>query len=116
MRRAHPAVPSSPSSTRRSVDRSATKSGGDFARADFMAARAALAACGIPVVDAALAKSEEEAVALQRRFAAPVAVKAETPGLLHKSDIGGVRLNCADATEVAEAYRTVIANARSAGF
>jgi acetate---CoA ligase (ADP-forming) len=93
-----------------------TKSGGDLARADFMAARAALAACGIPVVDAALARSEEEAVALQRRFAAPVAVKAETPGLLHKSDIGGVRLNCANATEVAEAFRAVIANARGAGF
>jgi acyl-CoA synthetase (NDP forming) len=43
-------------------------------------------------------------------------VKAETPGLLHKSDIGGVRLGCANASVVAEAYRAVIQNARNAGF
>lgn len=87
----------------------------DFGSADFMAARAALLAHGVPVVDAALARSEEEAVALQRRFAVPVAVKAEAPGLLHKSDIGGVRLNCGDATAVANAYRAVTGNLRSAG-
>ena len=83
---------------------------------DFLAARSALMSCGIAVVDAALARSEEEAVAAQRRFGVPVAVKAEAPGLLHKSDIGCVRLNCAGAGDVAEAYRAVVHNARQAGF
>jgi acyl-CoA synthetase (NDP forming) len=92
----------------------APKAALDFAHADFMAARAVLLAHGIPIIDTVLAKSEEEAIALQRRFARPVAVKAELPGLLHKSDIGGVRLNCGTAAEVADAYRTVIGNARKA--
>jgi len=87
----------------------------DFAAAGFMALRQALLAHDVPVVDAALAASEGEAVALQRRFGAPVALKAEVPGLLHKSDLGCVRLNCG-AADVAGAYRAVIGNARQAGF
>lgn len=83
---------------------------------DFLSARKALTSWGIPVVEAALAQSGEEAVALQRRWGVPVALKAETPGLLHKSDIGCVQLNCADAVQVAEAYRFVVRNARKAGF
>lgn len=92
-----------------------TKAGLDFASGGFMAIRDALLAHGIPIVEAALAQSEDEAVALQRRFDAPVALKAEAPGLLHKSDVGCVRLNCG-AADVAEAYRGVIGNARKAGF
>ena len=38
------------------------------------------------------AQSESEAIALQQRFGTAVAIKAEVPGLLHKSDIGCVRL------------------------
>lgn len=87
----------------------------DFANAGFMAIREALLSYGVPVVDAALANSEDEAVALQRRFDAPVVLKAEVPGLLHKSDVGCVRLNCG-ALDVAEAYRAVIGNAHKAGF
>ncbi|MGH9614962.1 MAG: acetate--CoA ligase family protein, partial [Bryobacteraceae bacterium] len=91
------------------------KAGWDFVNADFMTIREALRAYGIPIVDAALAKAEDEAVVLQRRFDAPVALKAEVPGLLHKSDVGCVKLNCGP-TDVAEAYRAVIGNARKAGF
>ena len=87
----------------------------DFADAGFMAVRKAMLAYDVPIVDAALAGSEDEAVTLQRRFDAPVALKAEVPGLLHKSDVGCVRLNCG-AGEVAEAYRAVTGNARKAGF
>jgi acetate---CoA ligase (ADP-forming) len=82
---------------------------------DFLMMRKTLLSCGIPVVDAALARSEEEAVAVQRRFGVPVAVKAEMPGVLHKSDIGCVQLDCAGA-DVAQAYRAVVKNAGKAGF
>lgn len=91
------------------------KAGLDFANAGFMAIREAMIAYGIPIVDAAPAGSEDEAVALQCRFDAPVALKAEVPGLLHKSDVGCVRLNCGPA-DVADAYRAVIGNASKAGF
>jgi acetate---CoA ligase (ADP-forming) len=82
----------------------------------FLAARQALVASGVPVVEAGLAHSEEDAVALLRRFGTSVAVKAEAPGLLHKSDLGCVRLGCASESDVREAYRTVVQNARKAGF
>jgi hypothetical protein len=75
-----------------------------------------LVASGVPVVAAALAHSEDEAVALLRRFNTAVAVKAEAPGLLHKSDLGCVRLGCTDEQAVREAYAAVVRNARNAGF
>jgi acyl-CoA synthetase (NDP forming) len=83
---------------------------------NFMTARQALADSGVAITDAALVRSESEALTAFNRFKAPVAVKAEAPGLLHKSDIGGVRLNCKNDAEVAEAYRTVTESARQAGF
>jgi acetyltransferase len=83
---------------------------------DFLAARQALVDAGVPVVLATLASSVEEAVAAQRQFAQPVALKAEASGLLHKSDIGCVRLGCTTADEVAVSYRAIIDNARKAGF
>ena len=88
----------------------------DFPRWDFLTARQLLVASGVPVVDAALAHSEDEAAAVLRRFGTAVAVKAEAPGLLHKSDLGCVRLDCADEQEVRDAYTAVVRNARNAGF
>lgn len=82
----------------------------------FMNARHALLESGVAVVDAVLAASEGEALAAFRRFARPVAVKAEAPGLLHKSDIGGVVLNCSDEALLVAAYRAVMANARKVGI
>jgi acetyltransferase len=81
-----------------------------------MNARQALADNGVPVIEAVLVRSEDDAVAAFRRLGAPVAIKAEAPGLLHKSDIGCVRLDCPSEAAVAEAYRTVTENARKAGF
>ncbi len=83
---------------------------------DFMNSRQVLLDCGVVVVDSMLAKSEDEARAAFRGFGGAVALKAEAPGLLHKSDIGCVRLNCGSETEVAEAYRLVMENAQKAGF
>jgi succinyl-CoA synthetase beta subunit len=88
----------------------------DLPRWDFLTARQVLVASGVPVVDAALAHSEDEAVAVLRRFGTAVAVKAEAPGLLHKSDLGCVRLDCTDEQEVRDAYAAVVRNAGNAGF
>ena len=83
---------------------------------DFLAARNALLASGVPIVEADLASSEAGAVKLLRRFGYAVAVKAEAPGLLHKSELDCVRLHCASERDVTDAYQTVVANARKAGF
>jgi acetate---CoA ligase (ADP-forming) len=83
---------------------------------DFLAAREALVASGVPIVEAELARSEDAAVAVWRRFGGATAVKTEASGLLHKSELDCVRLNCNSEHDVRNAYRTVIANARKAGF
>ena len=88
----------------------------DLPRWDFLTARQVLVASGVPVVDAALAHSEDEAVAVLHRFGTAVVVKAEAPGLLHKSDLGCVRLDCTDEQEVRDAYAAVVRNAGNAGF
>jgi acyl-CoA synthetase (NDP forming) len=83
---------------------------------DFLGARERLVAHGVPAVAAELARTEDEAATIARRLATPVAVKAEAPGLLHKSDIGCVALNCAGDDAVRQAFRTVTANCAKAGF
>src|SRR5262249_9079955 len=79
-------------------------------------AREALVASGVAVVDAASVQSKHEALAVFRRFGGSVAIKADAPGLIHKSDLGCVRLNCGSETELTEAYEEIVENARKAGF
>jgi acetyltransferase len=83
---------------------------------DFMSLRDALAGSGVSMAEAVLASSVTEAVAAWRKFGVPVALKAEADGLLHKSDIGGVRLNCGSEAEVSETFDSVVGSARRAGF
>jgi acetate---CoA ligase (ADP-forming) len=90
--------------------------GDDPGRWDFLDIRDALIASGVPVAETSLAHSEDDAVIVQRRLGGAVAVKAEAPGLLHKSDLGCVCLGCASEYDVREAYREVVQNARNAGF
>jgi acyl-CoA synthetase (NDP forming) len=68
---------------------------------------------GIPAVAALLASSPEEAVALARDVAAPVALKIASADIAHKSDVGGVRLNLSTDEEVHTAYREIMAGAAS---
>jgi acetate---CoA ligase (ADP-forming) len=89
---------------------------GAYRGSDFLSLRRALVDSGVAVVETVLASSQAAAVAALRAFARPVALKAEAPGLLHKSELGCVRLGCATETEVAQAYQAIIANARRAGF
>jgi len=70
---------------------------------------AILRAYGIPMVDSAVAGTEDAAVLAADQLGYPAAVKAADPDLVHKSDIGGVQLRLADADAVRTAYRTVTA-------
>ncbi|MPZ40862.1 MAG: hypothetical protein GEU95_22980 [Rhizobiales bacterium] len=83
---------------------------------DFMSARRTLAEAGIPIMEAALASSAQEALSIMRKLGEPVALKAEAVGLLHKSDLGCVTLNCKTEDEVIAGYHAVVANAKAAGF
>jgi len=63
---------------------------------------------GIPVVEAKLAKTKAEAVALTKKMGFPVALKIVSPDVIHKSDAGGVQLGLANATQVAEAFAKIL--------
>jgi len=47
---------------------------------------------GIPVVEAKLARTKAEAIALSKKFGFPVVLKVMSPDVVHKSDSGGVKL------------------------
>jgi acetate---CoA ligase (ADP-forming) len=63
-----------------------------------------LEAYGIPVAPYRLARSPEAAVDAAEEIGYPVVIKAVAPSVVHKSDVGGVRLNLASATDVRDAY------------
>ena len=70
--------------------------------------RPLLAAYGMPVVAGAAAHSPEEAAAVAGRIGLPVAMKIVSADILHKSDVGGIRLNLASEEEVSLAYRELM--------
>jgi len=65
---------------------------------------ALLADYGVPVVETVRADTLEDAIAAAERLGFPVAVKTAVPGVLHKSDVGGVRLGIDDSPSLEDAY------------
>ena len=66
-----------------------------------------LEAYHIPTVPTRLASGEDEAVRCAEAIGYPVVLKLHSQTLTHKTDVGGVRLNLADATAVRSAYRAI---------
>jgi acyl-CoA synthetase (NDP forming) len=65
----------------------------------------ALMSCyGIPLLDTRLATSIESAEEAARDLGFPVVMKATRPGLVHKSELGGVQLGLSDEPAVRQAY------------
>jgi len=74
--------------------------------------RAVFEAYGIPVPKSALAATAEEAVAAAEKIGYPVVMKIASPDILHKSDIGGIKLNITSASEVRDAFDLLIYRAK----
>lgn len=55
-----------------------------------------------------LARTDEEAVTIADRIGYPVAMKIVSPDIVHKSDIGGVRLGLASPAQVRDAFDLMI--------
>lgn len=66
--------------------------------------RPLLQAYGIPLVPAERAGSAAEAVTAAAMLGFPVVMKVISPDILHKSDVGGIRLNLASPAAVETAY------------
>jgi acetate---CoA ligase (ADP-forming) len=71
-------------------------------------ARDILMAYGIPLPKTILARNAEEAVAAAEAIGYPVVLKIASPDILHKTDIGGVKVNLTSPSEVRDAYDLII--------
>src|SRR3546814_3199369 len=79
---------------------------------DEAEAKAAFAAAGLPVVEEITVQSAADAAKAAEKLGFPIAMKILSPDILHKSEIGGVVLNVADAAGASEAFDTIMARDR----
>lgn len=75
-------------------------------------AREIMEAYGLRIPHSVLAKTAEEAVQAANSMGYPVVMKVASPDILHKSDIGGVRLNVRDADQVRDLFDLLIYRAQ----
>ena len=75
-------------------------------------ARDIMAAYGLRLPESQLARSPEEAVEVANRIGYPVVMKISSPDILHKSDVGGVRVGVASASEVRDTFELIDYRAR----
>jgi acyl-CoA synthetase (NDP forming) len=71
-----------------------------------------LEGCGVGTARIALAQSAEAAVSAAQALGYPVALKIESPDILHKTEAQGVKLGLQDAAAVRAAYAEVMAGAQ----
>ncbi|MCS7284035.1 MAG: acetate--CoA ligase [Anaerolineae bacterium] len=96
------------------VDRAAVRKVLDEARAQGRVsigdaeARTILEAYGFPLPPSRLATTPEEAVAAAEEMGYPVVLKIASPDILHKTDVGGVRLNLRSPTDVRDAFDLIV--------
>ncbi len=69
-------------------------------------------AYGIPAAPIKLAKNPGEAAEIAEAMGYPVVAKVASPKILHKTDVGGVKINLKDRQEVVEAYTSIMDNAQ----
>jgi acyl-CoA synthetase (NDP forming) len=71
-----------------------------------------LQACGVTLAKCELAANADAAAAVAKRLGYPVALKIESPDIMHKTEANAVKLGLADAAAVKAAFAEVTANAR----
>ena len=82
----------------RSVRESGRLTIGDFESRDI------LEAYGFSAPEVELAESAEQAAEIAGRIGYPVVLKIASPDILHKTDVGGVRVGLQDASDVRDAF------------
>ncbi|MFF7395377.1 acetate--CoA ligase family protein [Achromobacter sp. NPDC008082] len=68
---------------------------------------------GIPVPDCTLAADADTAVAAAARASGPVVLKVVSPDILHKSDVGGVKLNLSGEDAVRRGHAAILDSVHS---
>ncbi len=69
-----------------------------------MESKALLSSFHVPVTQTILARSPTEAMMIATQLGFPVALKIDSPDIVHKSDVQGVALNLMSGTSVRETY------------
>lgn len=64
----------------------------------------------IPITTDMLASSVDDAVNVSRTLSGPLVMKIASPDIMHKSDIGGVRLNLNGEEDIRRAYGEIMEN------
>jgi len=67
---------------------------------------------GIAATETKLATSREDAVSISKEMGFPVALKVVSSDIVHKSDIGGVKLDLQNGAQVGKAYQEILAAVR----
>ena len=68
-----------------------------------------LSACGIRAAAAQIARTPDAAVRIATEIGFPVVLKVMSPQVIHKTDIGGVRVDIDSAEELRQAYDELVA-------
>ena len=71
-----------------------------------------LSAYGFPIVESYHAATATEAVNEAKKIGFPVVLKIASPNVLHKFDLGGVKLNLNNLSEVKRAFQDIMKNIR----
>jgi acetyltransferase len=71
-------------------------------------ARQILTAYGLHIPQSEIAATPEEAAELAHRIGYPVVLKIASPDILHKTDVGGVKVGLRDAEEVRDAFELMV--------
>jgi acetyltransferase len=77
-------------------------------------AHAVLKAYGLPILRSKLAKTSTEAVNAAREIGYPVVLKIVSPQIVHKVDVGGVKLNLRSDNDVRTQYDELIERVKNA--
>jgi acetyltransferase len=86
------------------IERLRAQADAKAAALDEASSKTVLRAYGIATPAEALVTSSADAVSAAERIGYPVVLKAVSPQLMHKSDVGGVALNLATPAELTAAY------------
>jgi acetyl coenzyme A synthetase (ADP forming)-like protein len=101
------------------VDEASIRTAFDLARADgrkmltLAEALTVLDALGLPVTPWREARDAEQAAAAARELGVPVALKLSSARVMHKTEVGGVRLGLTDGAAAAEAATAMLAAGRA---
>lgn len=71
-------------------------------------ARSILTAYGMTIPKSELAETPEQAIAVANRVGYPVVLKIASPDILHKTDVGGVKVGLENAEQLRDAFELMV--------